>query len=559
MPRISDPPGGGVTTSRRRAPRRRGRTGPLLAATVVIAGLSLVYALATASPDPQVPRPNVPLRLRVAATGRALPAVPYSPPVPPVVVDALVAISARAPMTPIPESYLGVSTEYWTLPLWGKHLGLLERVLSLVHGPGPLVLRIGGDSADRTFWSPARHMPGWAYELTPKWMREVGTLVRTTGARLILDLNQVTATPAIAARWAAAAESQLPAGSIMGFEIGNEPDLYSPGLWLAGLADKRVLPPLPAAISAANYELAFRQYAAALAKAAPGAPLFGPALGEPEQNLSWLTTLLAHPHPGLDEVTVHRYPYWGCAPRTFPSYPTISRLLSEQATAGMAQSVVQALVAARRAHLPLRLTELNSVNCGGVAGVSNSFATALWAPDALFELLHVGVSAVNIHVRAEAVNAAFAINRRGLQARPLLYGMLIFQRMLGTHAQLVSVRLAARPRLQLKAWAVRSGRSTLRVLLIDKGPRALIVQLVLPARGRATVQRLLARSPSATGGVTFAGQHIGAGGHWAGRLAIGRVAPTPAGYIVSVRPYSAEIVKVRLRSGALRTRRSGRA
>jgi hypothetical protein len=31
--------------------------------------------------------------------------------------------------------------------------------------------------------------------------------------------------------------------------------------------------------------------------------------------------------------------------------------------------------------------------------VSDTFATALWAPDALFELLRAGIDGVNVHVR----------------------------------------------------------------------------------------------------------------------------------------------------------------
>ena len=50
--------------------------------------------------------------------------------------------------------------------------------------------------------------------------------------RLILDLNLVTASPAISAEWAGRAEAALPSGSIAGFEIGNEPDLFSRKVWL---------------------------------------------------------------------------------------------------------------------------------------------------------------------------------------------------------------------------------------------------------------------------------------------------------------------------------------
>ena len=137
--------------------------------------------------------------------------------------------------------------------------------------------------------------------------------------------------------------------------------------------------------------------------------------------------LLRAPHPGLRAITVHRYPLSACSDRGSRTFPTIARILSENATAGMARSIRGAVRTARRAGLPVRLTEINSVTCGGRRGVSNTFATALWAPDALFELLRAGASAAAVHVRARAINMAFSLTRHGLVAYPLLYGLSFFQ------------------------------------------------------------------------------------------------------------------------------------
>ena len=51
--------------------------------------------------------------------------------------------------------------------------------------------------------------------------------------------------------------------------------------------------------------------------------------------------------------------------------------------AGPGRSVRRALRFAHENGMQFRVTELNSVSCGGNAGVADSFATALWAPDAL--------------------------------------------------------------------------------------------------------------------------------------------------------------------------------
>jgi hypothetical protein len=252
----------------------------------------------------------------------------------------------------------------------------------------------------------------------------------------------VTATPRVAARWAATAEAKLPRRSIVAFEIGNEPDIYSRSSWqraVIGGGSK----PLPRTVTARSYAYAFASYARALMRAAPGVPLLAPALANPQKHAPWVTELLNKPHPGLGGVTVHRYPLSACSRPGSPTFPTIGRVLSENATAGMARTAVRVEHISDRARLPLWLTEINSVTCGGTRGVSDTFATAPWAPDALFELVRAGVESASVHVRADAINMAFSLTRSGLVAHPLLYGMVLFARTLGPGARLIALRVQA--------------------------------------------------------------------------------------------------------------------
>jgi len=432
--------------------------------------------------------------------------------------SAVVVISSSSSGMRVPRSFLGISTEYWALPLFERHSALLERVLSLVSvpGDGPLVLRVGGDSADSTFWDPsARRLPRWAFGLTRAWLAHTASLLRQTGARLILDLNLITNTPSSAAGVAAAARRALPRGSMLAFEIGNEPDLYSPAYWQETIArggSRRLA--LPREISPDSYVQDYGAYARVLARVAPSTELAGPVTAYPGLDLAWISRLVAGPDPRLGFVSAHLYPYSACAARGSRDYPTIARLLSEDATAGLANLIGPAVGVAQRARRPLRLTELNSVTCGGVRGVSNSFATALWAPDALFELLDARVSGVNVHVRENAINGAFAFRNRSVVARPLLYGLIMFARTLGPRAQVVNAQVSAARSLHLKVWAVRTAGGQLHVLLIDKGEHSANVRLELPAGGTATVQRLLAPSVGSTSGVTLNGQCLDQSGRY---------------------------------------------
>ncbi len=482
---------------------------------------------------------------RGPAAHRARGPLPSRPPP-----DATASVVSAGGARTVPESYLGVSTEYWALPLFYRHMRLFERALALIHaqGNGPLSVRIGGDSADHTFWDPmARNMPHWVFKLTPAWLTPTAKLVRRLGVRLILDLNLVTGSPIRAAEWAQAAEREMPRGSIAAFEIGNEPDIYNRWFWLATVS-RRTLGAtlLPTGLTADSYAQVFRAYSTALAQVAPHVALIGPAVANPALDVNWISGLIDSSHPGLGTVSAHRYPLSACATRTSRAYPTIARVLGEPASAGIAHTLAPAIALAHRADLPFRLTELNSVTCGGRPGVSDAFATALWAPDALFELLHAGVDGVNVHVRANTINAAFALSRTGFIARPLLYGLILFARTLGPGAQLVPVSVHAPDAVHLKVWAVRVRGNTLHVLLINKGNRNVRVALALPATGPAQVQRLLATSAASRWGVTLNGQRLGPNGAWQGHAATETIAPGPHGYALVVPRVSAALMDLAL-------------
>ncbi|HET8979595.1 MAG TPA: hypothetical protein VFN87_15640 [Solirubrobacteraceae bacterium] len=464
-------------------------------------------------------------------------------------------VGARAPMRAVPRSFLGLSTEYWSLPQWFQHMPALERVLSLIHpaGNGRMILRIGGDSADHSFWDPrGLRMPPWAFSIQPRELTQTTDLVRELGIRLIVDLNLITDSPATASQWAQAAEAGLPRGSILAFEIGNEPDIYSHADWMAITAGRPYLGrTVPYALTPRDYIRDFLTYARALRQVAPQARLAGPALALPVAHAPWVPALIAGAHRALSMVTIHRYPLSGCLHHPPSVAPSIGRLLSPQLATGMAAGLRPVIEAAHDAGLPVRLTELNSINCGGRAGMSNTFATALWAPDALFALLQAGIDGVNLHVRADTINAPFTLTPGGLGARPLLYGLILFARTLGPQARVVSSVTRERAGVNLRAYAVRTGTDGLHVLLIDKGTRPARVSLRLPATGGATVQRMLAPSARAESGVTLAGRWLGTDARWRGTPVSQVVAPHAGVYTVPLRYMSAALVSVRARPGTL--------
>jgi hypothetical protein len=536
---------------------RRRRVGRLLALGIVVVALAdVLVPLAVADIVAQTVAPSQPSPNLQAASGTAASAPGshgarrYQPAV--AVPQATLTIAPDAPTAAVPSSFLGISTEYWALPLFERDTPAFERVLSLLHvpGDGPLVLRIGGDSADHSIWHRHwRPMPQWAFELTPRYLARLKALVLRDRVKLIVDLNLLTDTPLTAAAWARAAETSLPHGSIIGFEIGNEPDLYSRHYWVETLARSPfVTHGLPVELTPATYVQDFAAYARVLGENSPDIPLVGPAVAHPRVSLPFISTLIGALRPETGMVSGHLYPYSACikTPRS-DSYPTVAKLLSRQATSAFATDIASAVATAHLAGLRFRLTEFNSITCGGKTGVSNTFATALWAPDALFTAMRTGVDGANLHVRANAINAPFTINRAGLVPRPLLYGLMMFTRTLGPKARLIRLHLAAARALNLSAWAVEIRGHILHVLLIDKGNRTVRVDLRVPTTRPATVQRLLAPSAYSRTAITLNGQQLNSAGKWTGTPRTWRLAAAGrAGYVLTLPRRSAALVAVRL-------------
>jgi hypothetical protein len=235
---------------------------------------------------------------------------------------------------------------------------------------------------------------------------------------------------------------------------------------------------------------------------------------------SWVNTVgdLLHRQPRISMMTVHRYPLRNCyVPPRSPQYPTIAHLLDSYATVSLADSLKRWIAIAHGQHRQLRLDELNSVACRGKAGVSDTFASALWATDALFGLARAGVDGIDMHTLPDTAYELFAFSHRGgrwqAQVRPVYYGLQLFAQAAPPGARLLKVSRHGAD-AGLSVWATRGRDHRLRVVVINKGQtRRKTVTLRLPAgtpAARATVERMLAPSAGAKGGVTLGGRSYGA-------------------------------------------------
>ena len=448
----------------------------------------------------------------------------------------------------IPAGFLGLSMEFQAARAYtGSDPHAVDPVFeALVRGLAPgqrPVVRIGGDSTDAS-WAPAPgvrppRFAGYRYPLTPSWFATTAAFSRAVDARLILGLNLAAGDPALDAAEARADLRAFGRGAIEALEVGNEPNLFATiPEWT--LTDGRHVTARSRGYGPAQYRRELAATIAALPAADPAWSFAGPAFAasqdSPPHRL-WTGAMagLLRDVPALRTLTIHRYPLQNCyaARPSSPQRPTIAHLLSPYATAGLAAGIRRWVTLARAVGDRLRVDELNSVACRGKPGVSDTFASALWAPDALFSLAAAGVGGVNIHTLPDAAYAPFSLTRAHgrwtAHVAPEYYGLRLFAQAAPAGARLVAVHGATHTR-SLSAWATRAPDGTQRLLLVDKDPgRAREVRVPVPAgtRGKAaTVERLTAPGVGATGGVTLGGRTFGARTS-TGTLAAPRATPAP--------------------------------
>jgi Glycosyl hydrolase family 79 C-terminal beta domain len=420
-----------------------------------------------------------------------------------------VVVDLAHPGRAIPAGFLGLGLEFTDiLGYTGVGAGAPDPVfLRLLRGvadagAGPMPWRIGGNSTDQSWWNPVGRPrpPGIGYDLNPAWLDAVSRTAAASGASVVLGVNLSLNDPAGAVTWARAAQAAFGAPAIAAFEIGNEPNSYAGSV-------------RPAGYTLASYADEYATHAAAIRGAlGPATPLAGPGV----LSRSWMTGLggfLDRDAGAVQLVTYHQYPLSVCGrARGDAGYPTIGQLLDPASSHGLAAEAAPFAAQAAARGLPFRVDEMNSVVCLGAAGVSDTFASALWLADVLFEYAGAGVAGVNIQCINRAFYAPFRFDRRGgartVTVGPSYAGLLLAAEALRPGARLLPASSSGALSAGVKVWATLD-RGVVRAVLLNEGSAPVHLQLAPSGTGGAgegTLARLTAPSSSATSGVQLAGQ-----------------------------------------------------
>ena len=205
--------------------------------------------------------------------------------------------------------------------------------------------------------------------------------------------------------------------------------------------------------------------------------------------------------------------YYAEGPASSPAV-TIDRLLR---SGGRLARTLRALQqAGHSSHLPYRLTEANSCYGGGKHGVSDTFASALWGADFLFQLAAAGCAGVNFHGGpggAYTPIAQISKTTQEYEPRPLYYGLLLFAQSAQGRLVPATLRTASS---SLTAYAVRNDDGGLQVTVINKDAALDASLTVDPGRvfRAGTTLRLTAPALADTAGVTLGGASVASDGSW---------------------------------------------
>ncbi len=444
---------------------------------------------------------------------------------------------ASEPGSPVPQNFLGLSFEVGSLRQIASYAGGGD-LIAMLRSLGVGVLRFGGVTADeQVAWSDAATpRPAWALGvLEAQSLRELGTVAAASGWHVLLTLGFGHFEPQTAAREAAAAKAAL-GESLEAIEVGNEPDSYA----RHGLR--------PAPWTPVQYNEQVTAYRDAIEALAPGIPVAGPDTSGSSAYERWGLSEAIYQRPAL--LTGHHYPL-GCAEQPPPS---IERLLSPHIRQLEEGSLRRYMFIARETEVPFRLDETNTVSCGGVSGISNTFASALWAVSYLTQAMRMGVAGINLEGNPAncggytplCAPSAQALAAGELVAQPEWYALLLAKALIGERPLRTIIGPRDRPNVEAATFLAADG--ALQFMVVDDdapGARAVAVHLhVGEGYHGATILSLNAPSPSALSGVTLGGEPVAANGTWTQPVTLPHAANDHGVITVEIPPSSAALLTV---------------
>ncbi len=381
---------------------------------------------------------------------------------------------------------------------------------------GPGLLRIGGNSVDRTSWTP-NGKGRTSGQVAPSDIDALAGFLKATGWQVLYGVNLAQSTPALAAAEVAYAVQAL--GSYLyGIEIGNEVDLYHSNGYF------------PSTWGFSDYLALWQSFVAAIRQLSPNVPLTGPVAAS---NVSGYVAPFAKAE-GANVILLSDHYYRGNGQS---ATSTVNLLVSPDAS--IVTQAKAMLAVSQSIEVPYRFAETNSFYNGGAPNVSDSYASALWVIDHLFACALNGAQGINLHGGGNSTGYTPIADSAGVVvgARPEFYGVTLFT-LAGPGLLLQTIINAGG--LNATAYAIQAANGVLSIIINNKDVQTLNVTLQLPPSAQAaTMMQMTGPALDATTGITIQGSTIQQDGGFApgSSLALSTLA-------CSVSPLSVALVQV---------------
>jgi hypothetical protein len=391
------------------------------------------------------------------------------------------------PKYAVPSNFAGLSYETKILAESPDILNENNKVLvQLIKNLGPGILRIGGDTSDETFWTGNVRADNTGPDsITTTDIDRLAAFSNAIGWPVLFGLNMGYFNQASAVNEAQYVSIHLQKNLYV-FEAGNEPDVYH----LFGLRNTNY--------SISDYLGEFEKYNAAITAAVPGAKFAGPGNA---YNTDFIPGFAEAEHANAALFDTH---YYVAGPASSPSI-TMQTILSPDWKLNYTLELISEEAA--KFNMPFRVTECNSIYGGGKAGVSDIFASALWALDFMWTVASNGGQGVNFHGGNGLIYSPVTIESGVITARPEYYAMLAFRHG-STDVETISTTQNTTAYNCTTYAGTKTDRTKL-ITIINKDTVNLSYTIVnTNVIANIEVERLTAPSIISTTGTTFAGAAV---------------------------------------------------
>lgn len=431
---------------------------------------------------------------------------------------------------------------------------LLSLSKAMGGGDNTCIIRIGGNSATKMYWSGSK-LPRMAQQersISKNDLMMLQSLAEKTGVKFTFTLPMLSPDPAYAMEILQAIRQYIARDYIYSIELGNEPDHYVQ-------YGRR-----PLTYTYTDFLSEFGNILSATNAMDSNFVIQGPAWA-----YDWNIYLVdfSNRFTSVKEIAFHKYGLRGCAAKLNPGIYTPYTLLQEPNVDEYAW-VTEVLAQISGNGQSIVWGEGGSASCNGTAGVSDVYVSALWTLDVLFEYSWRNVKRATLSGAPTTLYAPFHQVDGVFTVNPTYYGMLMMNRILrGNHAQVFKVALdntwATTTSDVIKTWGVKKDDNTeMTFIAIHKDPivGSVSIDVKVPSlsvsgcsKPTGFVTRMTGPSLDSQKGIRLAGQTFDASsdGNLVGDFVEEIVNASGGVYTITVDQFSVVALRIGCASGLL--------